>query len=443
VSKDRNWYKARRYDGLEGMIPFNYVMEKSPDASVVHRSHSPPPPIDAKSDSLKRDDSAVIEKRGIVKLHTMPWFHGNITRSDSEKLLSPLKDGLFLVRESQAFKGNYTLCVCFKGKVEHYQIMKDSKEWVSADGEEYFENLVKLVEHYQHDADGLVCKLRSSVEKTGAHDIVVSTEEFKKKGWAIPRSDLDLKSMIGKGEFGEVWLGEYKGNKVAVKMLKDIKIGQATQQFLAEASVMTTLSHPNLVGLIGVSLDDQPIYLITEFMAKGSLEQYLRSRGRAVVTKQNQIDFARDVCKGMVYLESKNFIHRDLASRNVLLAEDMTAKVSDFGLAREGVTRSDSQKLPVKWTAPEALKQNKFSNKSDVWSFGILLWEIYSYARVPYPRVPANDIMQHIERGYRMDAPDGCPDQIYHIMKDCWATDPASRPNFTRIMKGLDTFNFS
>lgn len=431
VSKDPNWYKARHSNGTEGMIPYNYVMEKS---NSSHRSNpSPVPPT-----PCSRDESAVMERRGVVKLHTMPWFHGDITRADSEALLTPPKDGLFLVRESQAHKGNYTLCVSYKGKVEFYQIEKDAKQWVSADGEEYFENLVKLVEHYQKDADGLVCRLRHSVEKKGAHDIVVSLEEFKNKGWAIPRSDLDMKSTLGKGEFGEVWLGEYRGNKVAIKMLKEIKSRQATQQFLAEASVMTTLSHTNLVGLIGVSLDESPIYLVTEFMGKGALEQYLRTRGRSVITKQNQIDFARNVCNGMVYLESKNFVHRDLASRNVLLSDELVAKVSDFGLAREGVTRSDSQKLPVKWTAPEALKENKFSNKSDVWSFGIFLWELYSYGRVPYPRVPANDIMQFVERGYRMDPPDGCPPVIYQIMKDCWQTDPNARPNFTRIMKSLE-----
>jgi len=177
-------------------------------------------------------------------------------------------------------------------------------------------------------------------------------------GWAIPRKHLHKKSLIGKGEFGEVWLGEYQGSKVAIKMLKDLKDEKASQRFLTEASIMTTLRHSNLVCLIGVSLDSNPIYLVTEYMAKGSLVDYLRSRGRAVISKQNQLDFAKDVCKGMVYLESRSFVHRDLAARNVLIADDNVAKVSDFGLTREVLSKQEGTKLPVKWTAPEALREN-------------------------------------------------------------------------------------
>jgi c-src tyrosine kinase len=321
-------------------------------------------------------------------------------------------------------------------KIEHYRVIRKNN-LVTVDDEEFFENLFKLVEHYQDDADGLCCRLKHSVEKEGPVEFEVSAEEFKASGWHIPRAQLIKKNSIGKGEYGEVWLGEYKGNKVAIKMLKDIKDAKATKQFLAEASVMTTLRHENLVSLIGVSLDDHPVYLVTEFMAKGSLVDYLRSRGRAVISKQNKLDFAKNVCNGMVYLESQNFIHRDLAARNVLISDDNVAKVSDFGLTRDVLQKSEGMKLPVKWTSPEALRENKFSNKSDVWSFGILLWEIYSYGRVPYPRVPVEEVASHVERGYRMDSPDGCPEHIYAIMVECWHKDPSQRPNFARITKLL------
>ncbi|XP_003386644.1 PREDICTED: tyrosine-protein kinase CSK-like [Amphimedon queenslandica] len=438
-TKDPNWYKAKRGDGLEGMIPYNYVTKYSDPSAPPPLPPTRPPmsSSDPGHHHQQHQQQPHHEGKGAVKLHTMPWFHGKLSRQDGEKLLTPPKNGLFLVRESVAYVGDYTLSVCYDGKVEHYRVRRNEKNWVTVDDEEYFENLVSLVEHYQKDADGLCSRLKCSVEKKGNIDIVVSLEDFKKQGWAITREELHSKSIIGKGEFGEVWLGEYRGSKVAIKMLKEIKSQQQTQQFLAEASVMTTLSHPNLVQLIGVSVDSTQICLVTEYMGKGSLEQYLRSRGRAVITKQNQIDFAKHVCSGMVYLESHNFIHRDLASRNVLLSDQAVAKVADFGLAREGVTRSDSQKLPVKWTAPEALKDNKFSNKSDVWSFGILLWEIYSYGRVPYPRIPVNDIVQHVERGYRMDAPDGCPPHIYTIMMSCWDANPELRPTFAKIEKEL------
>ena len=371
----------------------------------------------------------------------MPWFHGRISREDAEKLLlfSPPKNGLFLVRESQNYPGDYTLCVSFSNRVENYRVQKNGQGMVTVDGDDYFNNLIELVEHYHKEADGLCTRLKQSVVVVGPPPRFVNRGEFEKQGWAIPRKELEKKSIIGKGEFGEVWLGEYKGKKVAMKTMKDISDEKGLMQFLTEASVMTSLHHPNLVSLIGISLNENPIYLITEFMAKGSLVDYLRSRGRAVITKQNQIDFARDVVKGMVYLESQNFVHRDLAARNVLISEDNVAKVSDFGLTNSSiVVKQDSTKLPVKWTAPEALRDAIFSNKSDVWSFGVLLWEIYSYGRVPYPRVPVEDVAAHVENGYRMEAPDGCPDQIYRIMTDCWNKDLSQRPTFARIEKMLE-----
>ncbi|XP_053211682.1 tyrosine-protein kinase CSK-like isoform X2 [Panonychus citri] len=388
----------------------------------VHNDFSP---VGSLNDGLTRHE---------VKLNAMPWFHGKIKREEAESLLQPREDGLFLVRESTNFPGDYTLCVCFNNKVEHYRVIfKDNK--VTIDEDEYFDKLSELVEHYHKDADGLCTRLRMSVPKRGGLEF----SAFEKAGWAMPVEDLDfgeVREVLGRGEFGDVRLAYYRGQKVAVKILKDCS--KAAQNFLAEASLMTSLRHPNLVQLMGVVFDGPSICLVTEYMAKGSLVDYLRSRGRLHVNKKDQINFATHTCAGMAYLESKHVVHRDLAARNVLISEDGIAKVCDFGLAREESFSLRGEKFPIKWTAPEALRYNKFSNKSDVWSFGILLWEIYSFGRVPYPRIPLDDVVKHVEKGYKMEAPEGCPSEIYEIMKQSWDLDPDNRPTFALILKKLE-----
>lgn len=378
--------------------------------------------------------SPTLNKKAEVKLSAMPWFHGKISRDRAEQLLSPKQDGLFLVRESTNFPGDYTLCVCFQGKVEHYRVKyKDNQ--LTIDDEEFFENLSQLVEHYEQDADGLCTQLTKSLPKKGKQDFCVDTKKFVEAGWVIQEHELELKESIGKGEFGDVMLGILRGEKVAVKMLKDSS--EAAQKFLTEASLMTSLRHDNLVQLLGLVFKDKHISLVTEYMSKGSLVDYLRSRGRLHVTKKDQINFAVDTCSGMEYLELRKVVHRDLAARNVLISESGVAKVADFGLAREENFTLDCGKLPIKWTAPEALKQGKFSNKSDMWSFGILLWEIYSFGRVPYPRIPLADVVKHVEKGYKMEAPEGCPPEVYEIMRQTWDLQPDKRPTFREVKAKL------
>lgn len=141
----------------------------------------------------------------------------------------------------------------------------------------------------------------------------------------------------------------------------------------------------------------------------------------------------------MSYLEEKGIVHRDLAASNVLISNDDIAKVSDFGLAKKIMddNRTNSGRIRIKWTAPEAIKEKLYSNKSDVWSFGILLWEIFSYGRVPYPKIPVSEVLNQIEHGYQMEKPDGCPDEIYSLMKDTWHFDRTLRPTFSQTLKNL------
>ncbi|KAK3564647.1 hypothetical protein QTP86_024241 [Hemibagrus guttatus] len=402
VTKDPNWYKAKNTVGREGTIPANYVQ--------------------------KREG---VKSGG--KLSLMPWFHGKITREQAERLLHPPETGLFLVRvvQSTNYPGDYTLCVSSEGKVEHYRIIYHNGK-LTIDEEGYFENLMQLVEHYTKDADGLCTRLIKPKLMEGT---VAAQDEFSRSGWALNLKELKLIQTIGKGEFGDVMVGDYRGTKVAVKCIKHDATAQA---FIAEASVMTQMRHNNLVQLLGVIVEEKgSLFIVTEYMAKGSLVDYLRSRGRSVIGGDCLIKFTVDVCEAMAYLEANNFVHRDLAARNVLVSDDNIAKVSDFGLTKEASSTQDTAKLPIKWTSPEALREKKFSTKSDVWSYGILLWEIYSFGRVPYPRIPLKDVVPRVEKGYKMDAPDGCPPAVYDIMKQCWTLEPAMRPSFKALRENL------
>ncbi|XP_014357495.2 tyrosine-protein kinase CSK isoform X1 [Papilio machaon] len=429
----------------------------------------------------------------LVNMSQWPWHHGAISRERAEALLSGSPDGVFLVRESTNFPGDHTLCVRFRGRVEHYRVKwataPDSQtQRLTIDDEEFFDTMTDLIHHYLQDADGLCTKLVRCLPKAainGANNNGVlqpsypphppqpppypptpsvssalssghfqhtyaaqappsadqtdgaQHQRFVDARWIIAERDLEIRENIGKGEFGDVMLGILNGNqKVAVKILKD---REAASKFRAEASVMSSLKHENLVRLLGcvVFSSNGSTCLVTEHCAQGSLLDYLRSRGRHYVTQQDQINFAFDACCGMEYLERQRVVHRDLAARNVLISAEGTAKVADFGLARCETAPEDpadamrvQAKLPIKWTAPEALKYNKFSNKSDMWSFGILLWEIYSFGRVPYPRIPLAEVVRHVERGYRMEAPEGCPAGPYDVMRAAWHADPQQRPTF-------------
>ncbi|KAG9350683.1 hypothetical protein JZ751_024572 [Albula glossodonta] len=223
------------------------------------------------------------------------------------------------------------------------------------------------------------------------------------------------------------------GQKVAVK---NIKCDVTAQAFLEETTVMTKLQHRNLVRLLGVILHNG-LHIVTEFMAKGNLVNFLRTRGRTVIDTAQLLHFSLDVCEGMEYLESKKLVHRDLAARNVLVSSDNVAKVSDFGLAKVDSKTADNAKLPIKWTAPEALKKEKFSTRSDVWSYGVLLWETFSYGRQPYPKMSLKEVKEKVEQGYRMEAPEECPPSIYVLMKACWEADPGKRPSFRKLRDKL------
>ncbi|XP_068186814.1 fibroblast growth factor receptor 4 [Antennarius striatus] len=285
--------------------------------------------------------------------------------------------------------------------------------------------------------------------------------------WEFPRENLTLGKPLGEGCFGQVVRAEAYGiNKdcldqsstVAVKMLKDDATDKDLADLISEMELMKVMDkHKNIINLLGVCTQDGPLYVLVEYASKGSLREYLRARRppgmdytfdmtkvpEEQITFKDLLSCAYQVARGMEYLASKRCIHRDLAARNVLVTEDNVMKIADFGLAR-GVHQIDYYKkttngrLPVKWMAPEALFDRVYTHQSDVWSFGVLMWEIFTLGGSPYPGIPVEELFKLLKEGHRMDKPSNCTHELYMMMRECWHAVPTQRPTFKQLVEELD-----
>ncbi|XP_075440684.1 tyrosine-protein kinase ABL1 isoform X2 [Ascaphus truei] len=369
------------------------------------------------------------------------WYHGPVSRNAAEYLLSSGINGSFLVRESESSPGQRSISLRYEGRVYHYRIntASDSKLYVSSDSR--FNTLAELVHHHSTVSDGLITTLHYPAPKRNKPTIYGVSPNYDK--WEIERTDITMKHKLGGGQYGEVYEGVWKKYNltVAVKTLKEDTM--EVEEFLKEAAVMKEVKHPNLVQLLGVCTREPPFYIITEFMTYGNLLDYLRDCNRHEVTAVVLLHMATQISSAMEYLEKKNFIHRDLAARNCLVGENHLVKVADFGLSRlmtgDTYTAHAGAKFPIKWTAPESLAYNKFSIKSDVWAFGVLLWEIATYGMSPYPGIDLSQVYELLEKDYRMERPEGCPEKVYELMRECWQWNPLERPSFAEIHQAFET----
>ncbi|XP_042222211.1 tyrosine-protein kinase ABL1-like isoform X1 [Homarus americanus] len=377
----------------------------------------------------------------VNSLEKHSWYHGPISRNTAEYLLSSGINGSFLVRESESSPGQRSISLRYNGRVYHYRINEDENSKLYVSSEFRFNTLAELVHHHSQHADGLITQLLYPAPKRNKPTVFGLTPEPDE--WEIERTDIAMKHKLGGGQYGDVYEAVWKRYNicVAVKTLKEDTM--ALKDFLEEAGIMKAMKHPNLVQLLGVCTREPPFYIVTEFMTRGNLLDYLRVCSHDEVNEVVLLYMATQVAAAMEYLEERNFIHRDLAARNCLVGENHLVKVADFGLARlmrdDTYTAHAGAKFPIKWTAPEGLAYNKFSTKSDVWAFGILLWEFATYGVSPYPGVDLTNVYHLLESGYRMDCPQGCPVRVYELMKQCWLWNPADRPTFSHIHHALET----
>lgn len=369
------------------------------------------------------------------------WYHGRIPRNTAEYLLSSGIDGSFLVRDSESSPGQLSISMRYDGRVYHYRISNGIDGKVFVTNEKCFNSVAELVRHHCKEPDGLITTLRYPAPKLNKPTVYGISPQVD--SWEVDRQDIVMKSKLGGGQYGEVYEACWKKHNriVAVKTLREENM--RIDEFLSEAAVMKNIKHPNLVQLLGVCTREPPFYIITEFMPYGNLLDYLRENDETTLPAVTLLYMATQVASAMSYLEASNYIHRDLAARNCLLGENHLVKVADFGLARitqgEVYTAQAGAKFPIKWTAPESLAYNKFSNKSDIWAFGILLWEIATYGSSPYPGVELQHVYGKLEKGYRMERPEGCPLDVYNLMLKCWEWKVAERPSFKDILEEMNT----
>ncbi|KAK6760449.1 hypothetical protein RB195_021789 [Necator americanus] len=371
------------------------------------------------------------------------WYHGKVSRSESEYILGSGINGSFLVRESETSIGQYSISVRNDGRVYHYRINVDANDRLYITQDAKFKTLGELVHHHSVQADGLICNLLFPAPKKERPPCVFSLSPTQPDEWEVERTEIVMHNKLGGGQYGDVYEGYWKRHErtVAVKTLKEDAM--ALHDFLAEAAIMKDLHHKNLVQLLGVCTREAPFYIITEYMCNGNLLEYLRKSDRSKLPPTVLMYMATQIASAMAYLESRNFIHRDLAARNCLVGSENVVKVADFGLARfmreDTYTAHAGAKFPIKWTAPEGLAFNTFSTKSDVWAFGVLLWEIATYGMAPYPGVDLSNVYSLLEKGFRMDSPPGCPPSVYRLMLQCWIWSPSDRPRFRDIHASLES----
>uniref|UniRef100_A0A5S6QIE9 Tyrosine-protein kinase n=1 Tax=Trichuris muris TaxID=70415 RepID=A0A5S6QIE9_TRIMR len=367
------------------------------------------------------------------------FFCGCLPRNDTESLLT--KNGQFLVRVTDPkfeHASPFVITVRAHDGTFHVVILQSSKKLYHLEGP-HFRTVDELISHYVSKALPLTKESK-----------LIIKEGIKKVCWIMHDSEIEPVEKMGEGHFGEVWKVELicdirKKTTIcaAVKVLKSEAYSESERkEFIEECRKMRALLHPNVVLFYGIVVDVEPIKLVME-LCDISLAAYLKDKCGQVTTVE-KLRYTKHIAQGMEYITSKQFIHRDLALRNCLL-KNRIAKIADFGQSKRGrvykMKLDTDEPLPVMWIPPDTLDTRIFSEKSDVWAFGITIWELFSDGRQPYDELSpklshedfAHELMHIVTHGYRMEAPPEMPSFVKSIMQKCWAAKAEDRPTFKQI----------
>ncbi|XP_036371537.1 protein tyrosine kinase 2aa isoform X7 [Megalops cyprinoides] len=318
------------------------------------------------------------------------------------------------------------------------------------EGERALPSIPKLANNEKR-LEGVRTGVRAiSVSETDDYAEIIDEEDTytmpSTRDYEIQRDRIELGRCIGEGQFGDVHQGVYMSPEnpslsVAIKTCKNCTSDSVREKFLQEALTMRQFDHPHIVKLIGV-ITENPVWIIMELCTLGELRSFLQVR-KYNLDLASLILFAYQLSTALAYLESKRFVHRDIAARNVLVSSTDCVKLGDFGLSRymedSSYYKASKGKLPIKWMAPESINFRRFTSASDVWMFGVCMWEILMYGVKPFQGVKNNDVIGRIENGERLAMPHNCPPTLYSLMTKCWAYDPSKRPRFTELKAQLST----